>query len=197
MRLGHDGFHVHLQRALALARNRDRHDALTAAILQLLGRSEEQEPGRTLLERSEAFPDHGGLRACAAQPAPDPAVGGDQRGRAFLARGRGPPPHHGGQDERLSALRQLSSELEDLGSHVFFEPPAAWIASHTLADVSGMSMLRTPSGHSASMTAFTNAAGEPTVADSPTPFAPMGWCGDGVTVSPSSNLGVTQAVGNR
>ena len=32
---------------------------------------------------------------------------------------------------------------------------AAWIASQTLADVSGMSMLRTPSGHSASITAFT------------------------------------------
>ena len=38
------------------------------------------------------------------------------------------------------------------------DPPtafAAWIASQTFADVSGMSMLRTPSGHSASITAFT------------------------------------------
>ena len=39
--------------------------------------------------------------------------------------------------------------------------------------------------------------GEPTVADSPTPFAPSGWCGDGVTVSPSSNFGVSHAVGIR
>src|SRR3546814_10007425 len=39
MRLGHHGFHVHLQRALALARDRDRHHAPTAARLQL--RSEE------------------------------------------------------------------------------------------------------------------------------------------------------------
>ena len=44
-----------------------------------------------------------------------------------------------------------------------------------------MSMFRTKR-HSASITALTNAAGDPTVADSPTPFAPIGWCGDGVTV---------------
>jgi hypothetical protein len=74
---------------------------------------------------------------------------------------------------------------------------AAWIASQTFPLVSGMSMLRTPSGHSASITAFTNAAGDPTVADSPTPLAPIGWWGEGVTVSPSSNLGVSHAVGSR
>ena len=43
-------------------------------------------------------------------------------------------------------------------------------------------MLRTPRCHSASTTAFAIAGGAPTVADSPTPFAPIGWCGDGVTV---------------
>ena len=43
-----------------------------------------------------------------------------------------------------------------------------------------MSMLRTPRCASASITALTYAAGEPTVADSPTPLAPIGWCGDGV-----------------
>jgi hypothetical protein len=32
------------------------------------------------------------------------------------------------------------------------------------------------------MIEFTMAAGDPTVADSPIPFAPIGWCGDGVTV---------------
>ena len=37
-----------------------------------------------------------------------------------------------------------------------------------------MSMFLTPDGHSASITAFTYAAGEPTVADSPTPLAPIG-----------------------
>ena len=51
---------------------------------------------------------------------------------------------------------------------------AVWIAAHTRSGSSGMSMLRTPRCASASITAFTNAAGEPTVADSPTPFAPIG-----------------------
>ena len=43
---------------------------------------------------------------------------------------------------------------------------------------------RTPNGASASTTALTIAGGEPTVADSPMPLAPIGWCGDGVTVKP-------------
>ena len=37
-----------------------------------------------------------------------------------------------------------------------------------------MSACRTPYGSSASMIAFTTAGGEPTVADSPTPLAPIG-----------------------
>ena len=60
-----------------------------------------------------------------------------------------------------------------------------------------MSACTTPNGCSASMTAFTTAGGDPTVADSPTPFAPSGWCGDGVTVSPSSQLGHSSEVGSR
>ncbi len=45
-----------------------------------------------------------------------------------------------------------------------------------------MSMCRTPNGWSASQIALTIVGGEPTVADSPIPFAPIGWCGEGVTV---------------
>ncbi len=75
--------------------------------------------------------------------------------------------------------------------------PASASACQTLSDVSGMSMFRTPACQSASMTAFTYAAGDPTVADSPTPFAPIGWCGEGVASSPRSNSGVSQAVGMR
>ena len=44
----------------------------------------------------------------------------------------------------------------------------------------GISILRTPRCHRASTTALAMAAGAPTVADSPTPLAPMGWCGEGV-----------------
>src|SRR5207247_5853019 len=69
--------------------------------------------------------------------------------------------------------------------------------AQTRSDVTGMSMFVTPWGASASMTALTYAAGEPTVADSPTPLAPSGWCGDGVIVAWHSNRGVSQAVGSR
>ena len=58
-------------------------------------------------------------------------------------------------------------------------------------------MLRAPVCLIASITALTNAAGPPTVAHSPIPFAPIGWCGQGVTTSCSSNPGVSQAVGSR
>ena len=70
------------------------------------------------------------------------------------------------------------------------------MADHTLAGVSGMSACRRPSGRSASITALTTATGEP-VADSPTPLAPIGWCGQGVTVSPSSHDGHSTEVGSR
>ncbi len=71
------------------------------------------------------------------------------------------------------------------------------IALHTLAGVSGMSACRTPNGRSASITELTTAGGEPTVAASPIPLAPMGWCGDGVTVEPISQDGHSTDVGSR
>jgi hypothetical protein len=63
--------------------------------------------------------------------------------------------------------------------------------------VTGISRCRTPSGESASTTAFTNAAGLPTFGLSPTPLAPIGWCGLGVTVLPISQWGVSSDVGIR
>src|SRR6185503_14416967 len=75
--------------------------------------------------------------------------------------------------------------------------PASRRSFHTFAAVIGLSMCRTPRCQSASTTALTIAAGAPTVADSPTPFAPSGWCGDGVTVWPVSHFGVSTAVGRR
>src|SRR5207247_8889969 len=103
----------------------------------------------------------------------------------------------GGQDVRLPLGREPSRLDQDvLGAH-HSARPASTSACQTLSEVTGMSMLRTPAWASASTTALTYAAGEPTVADSPTPFAPSGWWGDGVTVSASSNSGVSQAVGKR
>ena len=71
------------------------------------------------------------------------------------------------------------------------------MASQTRDGVSGMSACRMPYGLSASTTALTTAGGDPTVADSPTPLAPIGWCGDGVTVCPVSQCGTSSAVGIR
>src|SRR5690606_8287289 len=68
---------------------------------------------------------------------------------------------------------------------------------HTLNGVIAMSTCRTPRCQSASTTAFAIAAGAPTVADSPTLFAPSGWCGEGVTVLAVSQCGVSTAVGTR
>ena len=45
-----------------------------------------------------------------------------------------------------------------------------------------MSRWRTPYGSSASITAFTTAGSEPMVPASPTPFAPSGLRGEGVSV---------------
>src|SRR5262245_31147781 len=116
-----------------------------------------------------------------------------QRPVADARRGRTLHADHGREGERRPLVRQAAGFDEDVHS-----ARSTWFsASHTLSDVSGMSMFRTPACASASMTAFTNAAGEPTVADSPTPLAPIGWCGDGVTVSPSSKPGVSHDVGSR
>src|SRR4029453_12261202 len=102
-----------------------------------------------------------------------------------------------GYHRRERERRALAGEPARLDEHVHSASPVSFSAAQTLSAVSGMSMFRTPACASASMTALTNAAGEPTVADSPTPFAPMGWGGDGVTVSPSSNDGVLHDVGSR
>ena len=56
-------------------------------------------------------------------------------------------------------------------------------------------MCVTPRCRSASTTAFAIAGGAPTVADSPTPFAPSGWCGEGVMVLSVSQLGDSSEVG--
>src|SRR5262249_3071753 len=66
---------------------------------------------------------------------------------------------------------------------------------HTFQGAMGMSMCRTPRCDRASTTALTNAAGEPTFGDSPTPLAPIGWCGDGVQVLSVCQVGVSTEIG--
>src|SRR5262249_47925773 len=55
-----------------------------------------------------------------------------------------------------------------------YEIPFSWSICHTFQGVIGMSMCLTPRCDNASTTALTNAAGDPTFGDSPTPFAPIG-----------------------
>ena len=73
---------------------------------------------------------------------------------------------------------------------------ASWIACHTRCGVAGIWMLRTPSGHSASMIAFITVGVEPTAPDSPTPLAPSGLVLAG-TLSSSALLKVGKVVGAR
>src|SRR6516225_10969498 len=82
-------------------------------------------------------------------------------------------------------------------SYTYSATPLSFKICHTFQGAMGMSMCLTPKCDRASTTALTNAAGEPTLGDSPTPLAPMGWCGDGVQVLPVSQVGVSTAVGNR
>ncbi len=61
-------------------------------------------------------------------------------------------------------------------------PWASWMACHTLHRGGRHVYVRNPEGESASTTAFMTAGGEPMVPASPTPFTPIGFEGDGVTV---------------
>ena len=174
LRLWQDGFHVNLQCAFALARDRNGDDAVARAPFELLRGAQEQQPRRPLLERLQRLSDDRRLGARPAEPAAHLAIRHDERGRALLAGRRRAPPYDGRQHERLSPPGELRRELEDVRLQAEMPAFAFSNASHTFADVTGMSMFLTPDGHNASITALTYAAGEPTVADSPTPLAPIG-----------------------
>ena len=85
------------------------------------------------------------------------------------------------------------TQSQSLGELLSLLSGLAWIGF----GVAGISMCRTPRWARASTTALTIAGGAPTVADSPTPLAPIGWCGEGVTVLSVSQFGVSMAVGTR
>src|SRR5262245_60707403 len=123
--------------------------------------------------------------------------------RSRPCRGRPPDRDHRGDRERLARLDQLRRAAIELEAPerpvrgLDQATPFSCRIAQTFGGVIGMSMLRTPRCHSASTTALAIAGGAPTVADSPTPLAPIGWCGDGVTVLPVSQCGVSMAVGTR
>src|SRR5262249_59987582 len=150
-------------------------------------------PHAAIRERREREAHDLGLRAGAADPAVQLAVSRDERAVAHACRGGSLDA----DDSRERKRRPLGSQTAGLDERVHSARPTSFSACQTLSGVSGMSMLRTPACASASITALTYAAGEPTVADSPTPFAPIGWGGDGVTGWPSSNAGVSHEPGSR
>lgn len=89
-----------------------------------------------------------------------------------------PPPGDGrdfDRGERKDNSEKDRNPAEDTLLHLpvrYFL--VSWIACHTRCGVAGIWMLRTPSGHSASMIAFMTVGVDPTVPDSPTPLAPIG-----------------------
>jgi hypothetical protein len=72
---------------------------------------------------------------------------------------------------------------------------ASRIARQTRSGVTGMSRWRTPSGASASLTAFSSAGRAPTVPASPTPLAPSGLTLVGTSWWPTSKGGMSSARG--
>src|SRR5205823_1230921 len=115
----------------------------------------------------------------------------EPRGMVHVRRGsQGPRPAH-------DAERAAERDDATLAGERHSATPFSFRMRHTFSGVMGMSKCFTPRCASASTTALAMAGGAPTVADSPTPLAPNGWCGEGVTVLPVSQRGVSIAVGTR
>ena len=92
-------------------------------------------------------------------------------------RGRPADRHDRGDRERPTRRLELGGASEGRNAVTVGRGqlmPFSWRIAHTFCGVIGMSMLRTPRCHRASTTALAMAGGAPTVADSPTPLAPIG-----------------------
>ena len=168
-------FHVDLQRAPRMAGHDQLDDAVAAAALARDILREPEQPRLAVDERPERLAHDDRLGARAADPALDRAVRVDDPRRAGPGRRRPPNGDHGGDRERLAGGLELGRPGEHgTGGHDGYEMPFSWRMAHTFWGVIGMSMLRTPRCHRASTTALAIAGGAPTVADSPTPLAPIG-----------------------
>ena len=122
--------------------------------------------------------DHDRLAARATDPALDRAVRMDDAVGARPGRRRAGDGDDRRERERTAGLAELRSAREQaararLGPRQAVTPLSRRIFQ-TFCGVIGMLMFRTPRCHSASTTALAIAGGAPTVADSPTPFAPIG-----------------------
>src|SRR5580700_11303903 len=152
------------------ARARRCHGQLTsvAYLERLYVGADAHQPRQAVTHRDERLATHERLGAAAADPAVQLAVIGDHGLVAGMRRRRRFRAHHSRECARTARRGGLGQQDEQ--AVVYSVTPLLRSAAHTLSDVTGMSMLVMPRCDSASMTALTYAAGDPTVADSPTPF---------------------------
>src|SRR3954447_4228192 len=174
----------------------NRHGPLLRGRLAVAGHDPQEQRLAGLQHARRVQPDRG-LRAGAADEALDRAICEDDGAVARADARRPLRAHDDRRDERGPRRDQRVRSARPLGVRHCGGAAFPFIASHTRPGVAGMSMWWTPYGSSASITALITHGGDPTVADSPTPFAPSGWCGDGVTVAPSSRSGTSIADGIR
>src|SRR5712691_311808 len=151
---------------------RDHQLAVLSRLLDLIATDDVNELGRAFGQRAQRLAAHDRLRAAAADPAAQAAVGGDDRLVAGPGGGWRLDAHDRRQHARYAVGRVLPKQLQNVVGYSV--TPFDRRAAQTLSEVTGMSMLVIPYGERASITALTYAAGEPTVADSPTPLAPSG-----------------------
>src|SRR5262249_7572420 len=101
------------------------------------------------------------------------------------------------RSERMWGRRHHRARAVMTPDYCYSVTPLSLKSFQTFGGVIGMSMCLTPRCQSASTTALTIAAGAPTVADSPTPLAPSGGCGEGGQGFSVSQFRVSTALGSR
>ena len=113
------GFHVHLQRALALARDRDGHDVVALRAVELVGGPRNSRRGVPVSSARQRLAHHGRLGARAAEPAAHRAGRRDQRRRAGLARTTAPAatPPSPARTARLACASAIRRRSEDVRLH--------------------------------------------------------------------------------
>ena len=171
-------FHVDLQRSPGVAGHDQLDDPIAAPALGRRVLRQAKQARLAVGQRVERLADDDRLGARAADPALDRAVGVDDPVRPGPGRRRPRDRDDRRERERLAGLRELRGAREQAAPARLRRGQAVTPFSRRIAQtfcgVIGMSMLRTPRCHSASTTALAIAGGAPTVADSPTPFAPIG-----------------------
>jgi len=153
-------------------------DSITAPALgrRILGQAKQSR--LTVGQGVERLADDHWLGARATNPTLDRAVGVDDPVRPGPRRRRSSHGDDRRERERFPGRRELRGSGEEPASARLLRGQAVTPFSRrmrqTFCGVIGMSMFRTPRCHRASTTALAIAGGAPTVADSPTPFAPIG-----------------------